>query len=92
MNRDQINKYIEDQGIDEVLLADGYDEAFMGLAFRQGKTVACYHREKCISILEKDMTREEAEDYFEFNTQGAWVGEGTPVYISCPTEVMVEWQ
>jgi hypothetical protein len=27
------------------------------------------------------MTREEAEEFFEFNTIGAWLGDATPVFI-----------
>jgi hypothetical protein len=29
----------------------------------------------------KDMTSEEAEEYFEFNVQGAYVGENTPAFL-----------
>jgi hypothetical protein len=28
------------------------------------------------------MTNEEAEEYFEFNVQGAWMGETTPAFIT----------
>jgi hypothetical protein len=27
------------------------------------------------------MTPEEAQEYFEFNIQGAYVGESTPIYV-----------
>jgi hypothetical protein len=27
------------------------------------------------------MTEEEAEEYFQFNVEGAWVGDNTPVFI-----------
>ena len=27
------------------------------------------------------MTNEEAIEFFEYNIQGAWVGEGTPCYV-----------
>jgi hypothetical protein len=27
------------------------------------------------------MHEEEAEEYFEFNVAGAWVGHGTPVFV-----------
>jgi hypothetical protein len=27
------------------------------------------------------MTEDEAEEYFEFNVIGAWVGHGTPVFV-----------
>jgi uncharacterized beta-barrel protein YwiB (DUF1934 family) len=41
-----------------------------------------YDREKCIEILMADGTdRDEAEEYFEFNTSGAWVGNATPGFL-----------
>jgi len=40
-------------------------------------------RDKCIGILKNQgMTEEEAIDYFEFNTIGAWMGEGTPLFAT----------
>ena len=27
------------------------------------------------------MTNEEAIEYFEFNVVGAWMGEGTPIFL-----------
>ena len=45
--------------------------------------LVAYDYEKCISILidRDDMTREEAEEYMDFNVLGAYMGEGTPVFI-----------
>ena len=44
------------------------------------KSEASY--QKCIDVLIKDgMTVEEAVEYFEFNTVGAWVGEHTPTIV-----------
>jgi len=66
----------------EALVADGFDEALLGVCHRFGQEpVAAYDYEKCISVLMKDMTRDEAEEYFQFNVIGAWVGEYTPVFI-----------
>lgn len=28
------------------------------------------------------MSKEEAEEYFEYNTLGAWFGEGTPMFAT----------
>jgi hypothetical protein len=34
-------------------------------------------------LIERDgMTDEEAMEYFDFNVQGAWVGESTPVFLN----------
>jgi len=68
---------------DEFLCADGFDEAIVGYVERAcSAPLALYDREKCIEILMKDMSRDEAEEYFEFNTIGAWVGDRTPVFAT----------
>jgi len=67
-----------------VLLADGFENAFIGLATQFTKEpVALYDRDLCIRVLvERDgMSVEEAEEYFEFNVEGAWVGEQTPMFL-----------
>jgi hypothetical protein len=39
-------------------------------------------KQKCIEILMRDGSdREEAEEYFECNAAGAWVGDGTPGFL-----------
>lgn len=59
-----------------------YDEAIMGIAYRFGmEPVVAYDRTRVIDILAKDMTREDAEEFFEFNIIGAWMGGNTPVFI-----------
>jgi hypothetical protein len=68
--------------VDEcVLLADGFEEAFIGIARQFNRTFAVYDREKCLSILAKEMTEDEAEEYFQFNVEGAYAGENTPAYL-----------
>ena len=70
-------------GEDEsVLLADGFEIAFIGIGRQFGNPISVYDREKCIQILEEQgMSRDEAEEYFSFNTEGAWVGEQTPIFL-----------
>lgn len=73
---------VRDQLPDEALLADGFDEAVLGVCHRYGQEpVAAYDYERCISILMKDMSWEEAEEHFQYNVIGAWLGEFTPVFI-----------
>jgi len=85
MTREQL---VELTGDDELLFADGFDDAILGVAGRCGKPpVVVYDREKCLEILMRDGgSYEEASEYFEFNTAGAWVGERTPMYLSRPEE------
>jgi hypothetical protein len=62
-------------------LAD-YDDAIIGVAERCGMDpVVAYDRTMVIDILARDMPREDAEEFFEFNTIGAWMGKNTPVFI-----------
>jgi len=77
-----------------VLLADGFDEAILGVIRRPGQPpVVIYDREACIEILRRPAegcvrrrSWEEAEEHFSFNVEGAWAGEGTPGFLMQPEE------
>ena len=80
--RKLIDEWVDERHPDqEILLADGFEEAFVGVAYQFDKPVAVFDREKCINILSKDMTPEEAEEYFQFNVEGAYVGPNTPAFL-----------
>ena len=67
-----------------MLVADGYDEAVLGIARRCSQPdLIAYDVEKIIEILmtRSDITYEEAVEFFDFNIAGAWVGEETPIFI-----------
>ena len=69
----------------EALLADGFEDAYIGVCEVFNRPpLAAYDRDKCIEILmERDgMDRDDAEEYFNFNVSGSWVGDNTPVYIT----------
>jgi hypothetical protein len=78
-----LKEKIEDMlGEDEnVLLADGFDDAFVGIGRQFGRPIAVYDRSRCIDILQEDMSEEEAEEYFQYNVELAWVGENTPIFL-----------
>ena len=63
--------------------ADGFDEAILGVGYRCGQDeILVYDRDMCIHILVKDgMSYEEAVEYFEFNVEGSWVGDLTPMFV-----------
>lgn len=70
---------------EEMILADGFDEAFVGYATRCGMpAVAVYDVYKCLGILTErhGLSAEEAIEHFEFNIAGAYVGEHTPMFIT----------
>ena len=64
----------------DALLVDGMDEAIIGVEEKDGRVV--YDAEIIIKILSKDMSEEEAIDYYGYNIVGAYVGEKTPIYIT----------
>lgn len=80
--RDKINDLIENikEFNPEALLADGLDHALIGYS---SKGHAIYSIDKIVSILvERDgMSKEEAKIFFDFNIDGAHMGEYTPIYI-----------
>jgi hypothetical protein len=78
--KEKLNEHIGDDY--SILLADGLDEAFIGIGWQFNTPLAVYDRDKCIEILESQgMTPEEAQEYFYYNTQGAYVGEQTPIFL-----------
>ena len=78
--QDAIDLCLSDE--EELLLADGFEDAFIGIARQFNKPFAVYDRSKCIQSLLMDMTLEDAEEHFQYNVEGAYVGEGTPAFIT----------
>ena len=74
-----------------------YDEGFVGVGRRINQVpVAIYDRETCINALAKEFAADgevytdggdadpytDAVEYWDFNTEGSWVGEQTPIIIT----------
>ena len=60
-----------------------YDEAIIGVVERAGgESVIAYDTQIILSILERSMPIEEAQEFFEYNILGAYMGDKTPVYIT----------
>ncbi len=81
------------------LTADGFDDAIIGIGERCGQTpLVVYSVEKAIGILmNQGMNYEEAQEYFDFNVLGSWMGEGTPMWvgeadIDTVTEYFEDWE
>ena len=82
MKRDEIQQWLEEQG-ETVLLADGFDEALIGVGRQfSSPCAAVYDQTKCIEILTgQGMSHEEGQEYFDFNVIGSYVGDQTPVFV-----------
>tara|TARA_R110000868_G_scaffold180367_1_gene420989 strand:- start:109 stop:405 length:297 start_codon:yes stop_codon:yes gene_type:complete len=67
----------------DMLLADGFEDAFIGVGLQAGIPLAIYSRKACIEILVKEQKMELswAIEYFEHNTACAWVGPCTPLFL-----------
>ena len=84
---DAIEEFLEDFSSmnEDALYPTDLKDAVIGMVERFGmRPQILLDRDKCLSIfMERDgMDCEEAEEYFEFNTIGAWVGEGTPCFAT----------
>ncbi len=81
----KLQRLIEEYSDAELLSADGFDDAILGVAVlkQNNVQVLVYSRTKCIEILmtRDGMTEEEALEYFDFNVEGAYMGEKTPVWV-----------
>lgn len=71
--------YPDEEGI---VVFDGLDEAFIGIGYRFYRAVACYDKEKIITLLMKDgMSHDEAIEYYDFNIAGSYLGVKTPIIV-----------
>lgn len=75
-----IDKIIEQYQDETVLKADGFDEAIIGVDETTMRLI--YSVRKCIEILMRDMSEEDAMEHFSFNVSGGYVGDKTPIWCS----------
>lgn len=83
MTKEEIMAYLESEFPDgDFILADGFEEAFIGVATRYGLApVAMYDHELCIGILmSQGMPRDQACEFFGFHVLGSWNGDRTPMF------------
>lgn len=68
---------------EELLFADGFDGAILGVCKRMNEpALVVYDAGKVLEMLEdQGMSPEEAEEYFVFNIETAYVGERTPTFV-----------
>ena len=78
----EVRDTLADWNPEAMLLGEEYDSALAGIVTVFNSTVACYDRAAVVGILARDMTNDEAEEYFEYNIRGAYVGPGTPAFLS----------
>lgn len=79
---EQIVEWYPDE---ELLSADGFEDCVIGVTYDKsvGAHKLVYSRNKCIEVLmtRDGMIEEEAQEYFDFNVEGAYMGEKTPIFV-----------
>jgi len=73
-----LDSIIENFGEEEILKADGFDDAIIGID--QNSIRLVYSVSKCLEILMEDMDEEDAIEFFSYNVSEAYVGEKTPIW------------
>jgi hypothetical protein len=71
--RDIIEFYDEET----FLVLDGFDKAIIGV--EEKNMLLIYSVRKCLKILEKQMSEEEAIEYFYYNVVGSYVADKSPI-------------
>ena len=68
-------------------IADGLDEAFIGIGRQANNMVAVYDEDKCVELFMKrdGMEEDVAWDNFVFNVASAYVGTDTPIFAELMT-------
>jgi len=61
---------------------EDFDPCIVGVSRRFNDTVLIYSTQKILDMLvAQGMDPEEAEEHFEFNIIGGWLGDGTPIFL-----------
>lgn len=70
------------------LVADGWDDALVGVGWRLNTPIAVYDRDRIVEIMttRDGISEEDADEYISFNIEGAYVGEGTPLMVTFGVE------
>ncbi len=65
---------------EEILKADGFDKAVIGIELDTMRLI--YSKLKCIEVvmLTSDLSYDEAIEFLDFNVFGSYVGELTPIW------------
>jgi hypothetical protein len=79
-----IQEHIAENWGDDLMLMDNYDDCIVGVSERFGcGSHVVYDLRKVLNrLIESGMTEEEAQEYYEYNMIGSYVGENTPSFIT----------
>lgn len=75
-----ISQILEQYEEETFLKADGFDEAIIGVDETTMRLI--YSVSKCIDILCRSISEEDAIEHFNYNVRGGFVGDKTPIWCS----------
>lgn len=89
MTRARIDEFLSgypDEEVENMVLLDGLESAFVGVVERDGVPLAVYDRKRVLNVLIKrdGMTYPEAVDYYDFNIGSSYTGEQSPMFLLTP--------
>jgi len=77
MTREELNELAEG-----AILLDGFDDCVVGVTESFGEGIRIlYSRDKILELLQKDMTEEDAIEYYYYNIVGGYFGEQNPIFL-----------
>ena len=78
----ELMEYIESNWPDS-LLANGYNSAIIGVSGGNDSGRVVYSVKKMVEVCMKELSvdADEAIEWLEYNTFGAFIGEYTPIYV-----------
>ena len=80
---EEVEDALADNGACLLEPRDEYDACVVGIGYRCDMgPLAVYSISKVLAVMQGwGMDEEEAQEFFEYNTIGAWMGDGTPLFI-----------
>jgi hypothetical protein len=89
--REQLGAWAHDHETELIFFdpPEYFDDAILGLVTGYGQEAAVvYDEAKVIAALAVDMGEDDAREWYEFNTIGAYLGEATPRFLIRLSEVI----
>ena len=74
----RLQNILENYPDEQFIVIDGFDNCVLGLETDSMRLI--YSVDRIIEQLCEDMDEEDAIEHFQFNIQGAYFGEQTPIY------------
>ena len=75
-----LDDIIEMYGEESFLKADGFDSAVIGVDRNSMRLVYSVAKIMNILVIEEKMSVQDAMEHFEYNIEGGYVGERTPIW------------